>query len=279
MLSIQQYKLVGDKVEQHASPNHGGQFVNQRADSIVIHFTAGADMQSSVAHLCRKSASASAHLVIGRDGKIAQLVPFDTIAWHAGASSWQGRHGLNKYALGIELDNAGELSANEQGQFLTWFGRVLPHEQVFKGVHRHRTDSSFWHVYTEIQLQTVFDVCRLLCEEYGIDQILGHEEIAPMRKTDPGPAFPLERLRRAMSNERATEEGDECAVNESLGQVQATKLNIRSGPGSHFTPVAPPLTQGTSVKVIRQQSGWTQVEHKVTGWVSSRYINSINPHR
>ena len=74
---------------------------------IILHYTAGVSAQSSPRYLARPDVKASAHLVIGRLGKIIQLVSFDVEAWHAGQSSYAGRTCLNRFSIGIELDNLG----------------------------------------------------------------------------------------------------------------------------------------------------------------------------
>lgn len=79
------------------SPNISGNFSNSELDTIIIHYTAGRTAQGSVNTLCNPQRKASAHLVIGQDNQIFQLVDFQTIAWHAGISSYNGKHGFNKY--------------------------------------------------------------------------------------------------------------------------------------------------------------------------------------
>ena len=67
---------------------------------------------------------------------------------------------------------------------------------MVRAVHRNETEVTCWHRYPEMQRQVVDELCGLLMAAYGIARILGHEEIAPGRKNDPGPAFPLDELRR-----------------------------------------------------------------------------------
>lgn len=270
--TIDGHKLLGDKVEFNPSPNHSGKFPTGLPDVIVIHFTAGSSFASSVAHLCNENAKASAHIVIGREGQVSQLVPFDTVAWHAGKSHWQGRSGLNQYSIGIELDNAGELSRNNEGQYLSWFNRTYPSDQVFTGTHRNKTASSFWHAYTEKQIAATFEICQLLSRVYQITEVVGHEEIAPQRKNDPGPAFPLDRLRSSVLDERAMNGSDETLQEFGDKQVIASSLNVRSGPGQDFVAVAKPLVKGQKVKVVEKQIGWSKVEFTATGWVNNRFI-------
>lgn len=97
----------------------------------------------------------SAHCLIRRDGEIVQYVPFHLRAWHAGISSYQGREACNDFSVGIELEGTD----------------TLP--------------------YTDAQYQSLCAVTALLVEHYPAmaQQITGHSDIAPERKTDPGPSF------------------------------------------------------------------------------------------
>jgi len=188
------HRLSGAKTSLRLSPNHGSAFPQGLPDTIVIHYTAGASLESSVASLCNPASKASAHVVVGRDGRIVQLVPFNQIAWHAGASSFGDRNGLNKFSIGIEIDNAGRLAQTAAGNFLTWFGRTVSKKDTIQAVHRNEAAPSWWHTYTEQQIERVFELCELLARTYPITTVVGHEDISPGRKSDPGPAFPLARL-------------------------------------------------------------------------------------
>ena len=103
----------------------------------------------------------SSHLLIDRDGLCTQFVPFHRRAWHAGRSAWQGRPGCNDYAVGIELEGTD----------------ALP--------------------YTEAQYRRLIPMVKTLLATYaGLspEAIVGHLEVAPERKTDPGPRFDWRRL-------------------------------------------------------------------------------------
>jgi N-acetyl-anhydromuramoyl-L-alanine amidase len=102
----------------------------------------------------------SAHFLIGRDGALTQFVSCLRRAWHAGTSSWRGRPHCNDFSIGVELEGTDEL-AYETGQY-----RVLAR------------------------------LTRVLCRHYPISDFAGHHDIAPGRKTDPGPAFDWARFRR-----------------------------------------------------------------------------------
>lgn len=108
------------------------------------------------------SLKVSAHLLIDREGRITQFVPFDKKAWHAGQSCFQGREACNDFSIGIELEGCDD------------------------------------EAFTDDQYESLIEVTRLLMANYPritLDRIVGHSEIAPGRKTDPGPCFDWKRLR------------------------------------------------------------------------------------
>ena len=89
--NVKAHKLTGDKVQQVAcTGKDSGLFTAGLPDTLVIHFTGGSSLDSSVEHLKNPDIKASAHLVIGQNGEIRQLVGFDRVAWHAGISEWTG---------------------------------------------------------------------------------------------------------------------------------------------------------------------------------------------
>lgn len=274
-MKIIDHRLQGESIKWQESPNRGGKLSNSRPDSIVVHYTAGRSAESAVHTLTNPDVKASAHLVVGRQGEVYQLLPFDTVAWHAGRSSWKGRSGYNQYAVGIEIDNAGRLESNGNGGFVSWFNQLYQTEEIIEATHRNETRPTFWHRYTEPQIERVFELCRLLTRIYPIREILGHEEIAPGRKIDPGPAFPLERLRDHLLGEgRDTEEAMEMPVlSPSAARVTAAKLNVRSGPSLNHGIVTSPLLRGTVIEVLREEAGWVEIRQSVKGWVSADHVS------
>lgn len=202
-MRIRDHRLSANGVQHVDSPNRGPHFGPGDLDTIIIHYTAGANAQSAIDTLCDTERKVSAHLVVARDGTVTQLLPFDTVGWHAGKSTWQGRGGLNDYSIGIEVDNPGRLQRRE-GSYLSWFDKAYAEEDVVEAVHRNESASAYWHSFPEAQVAVVEQLCALLVRHYGISQILGHEEIAPDRKDDPGPAFPLDDLRDRLLPEPGT---------------------------------------------------------------------------
>ena len=181
--SIVNHRLVGDGVRHLVCAKNTRKLVGP--DMIVLHYTAAAGSEAAAIYLTRPDVSASAHLVIGREGKIIQLVPFDTEAWHAGRSWYAGRSGLNRYSIGIELDNLGLLRLRE-GLFVAECGRIVAPEEVY--THDSNGKLTYWHRYTRVQVQALMKVCEALEEYYPIKDVVGHSAITT-RKIDPGPAL------------------------------------------------------------------------------------------
>lgn len=176
------------------SPNVGGAL---RPEAIVIHYTAGPSLTRAVATLTSPKHRASAHVAIGPDGKTTQLVSFNRQSWHAGTSVWDGRPSLNKWSVGIELVNPGWLKGGP-GAYRTWWGDPVPDADVIVAKHplRPKGRPQPWRIYPDAQIAACYAVCAALCDKYpDIKLMLGHDDIAPDRKTDPGPAFPTAKLR------------------------------------------------------------------------------------
>lgn len=200
-MKIENHRLVQDSGAAYPyvkSPNIGGTLDPQY---LVMHYTAGQNTQGAIQWLTNDESRASAHLVIGRDGIITQLVPFDRIAWHAGPSQWQGRVGLNRYAIGIELDNAGKMK-RQGGKWRAWFGKAYPDREVFEAAHKHGGETFGWHIFSERQIESALQVGHLLMSHYNLLDVVGHDDISPGRKVDPGPAFPMESLRAKLVGRR-----------------------------------------------------------------------------
>lgn len=261
---------AGNQMPFVASPNKrsGG-----KPRFLIMHYTAGSSAESSITHFTRSSAKASAHLVIGRDGSITQMVAFNQVAWHAGISRWQGISGLNNHSIGIELDNAGELKETSRG-WESWFGRIYPEDEVTIAAHKHIGIEAGWHNYTEAQLAAALDVSELLFDHYDLEDILGHDDIAPERKRDPGPAFPMAHFASRLCGRME----DELPLYETTA-----RLNIRQGPGVEFATLREaPLTLGTQLRLELRDASWGYVEVLdsggeaiATGWVHCDYIRRV----
>jgi N-acetylmuramoyl-L-alanine amidase len=270
MMQVKRHRLVVDDeaVELVPTPNVGSGRL--AATYLVIHYTAGRSLESSVAWLTNPQAGASAHLVIGRDGRIVQLAPFDRVTWHAGESRWRGVTGLNRHSIGIELDNAGILE-RKGGVLQAWFGGAYPETEAVEAAHRNDGVMRWWHVFTEPQIEATAQAARALVQHYGLAEVIGHDDIAPGRKKDPGPAFPMDSVRSfAMGR----------AAGELPRFVTTTALNIRKGPGIEFERLPQsPLAEGTRLVVTATAGSWCAVDvldthgnPDLTGWVHGDFI-------
>ncbi len=128
---------------------------------IILHYTDMPDAQVALARLCDEQAKVSAHYLIRRDGHIFKLVDERARAWHAGVSYWCGESDMNSASIGIELDHDGHDASGEMAAF------------------------------PAAQMQALIALMEDVTARHNIDRrnILGHSDIAPGRKTDPGEAF------------------------------------------------------------------------------------------
>ncbi len=272
-MRLKNHRLIDDEggsVSFRKSPNTGGEL---NPSYLIMHYTAGGSAQSAIDTLCDRSARASAHVVIGRDGAVTQLVPFNRVAWHAGPSRWHGLVGLNKHSIGIEMENAGSLTAHGD-DWLSWFNRSYKAEDVMVAAHKHEDVDRGWHIYPEVQFDRVIEISRLLVQRYGLRDVLGHDDISPGRKSDPGPAFPLASVASAVLGRR--EDKPELFVTR-------TRLNIRSGPGIDFEKISETaLNKGVRLELQARDCNWCYVdvldeddEPTLSGWVHGDYIEVV----
>ena len=158
---------------------------------LILHYTGGLTAPGSIEWFRNPAAAASAHLVIDRSGAITQMVGFNKRAWHAGKSAWKNLNGMNRFSIGIEIVNLGKLKRSESGEWMSWNSVKIPADQVIVAQHKNESAPAGWHIYPEAQINATLNVAVALHAEFDFEDILGHEDIAPGRKTDPGPAFPM----------------------------------------------------------------------------------------
>ncbi|WP_321829433.1 N-acetylmuramoyl-L-alanine amidase [Thalassovita sp.] len=145
---------------QHPSPNFGGRRDGVTPDMIVLHYTAMPTAQAALQRLSDPKAEVSAHYLIGRCGQIWQMVEEDKRAWHAGAGSWGGQGDVNSRSIGIELSNSGA------------------------------------EPFSELLMSSLEALLRDLMARWDIapERVIGHSDMAPLRKQDPGARFDWQRL-------------------------------------------------------------------------------------
>ena len=130
----------------------------------IIHYTGMQSERESLIRLCNPKSKASSHLLINQNGKVYRLVQDNRIAWHAGKSCWRKYKNFNKISSGIELVNKG-------------------HEFGYSN-------------FKKKQISSLVKICKSLIKKYKIkkNNIVGHSDVAPLRKIDPDEKFPWEQL-------------------------------------------------------------------------------------
>lgn len=146
------------------SPNCGPRRHGLPPDMVVIHYTAMETAEAAVARLCDPEAEVSAHYVIAEDGSTTPLVSEEQRAWHAGAGNWGGVRDVNSHSIGFELANGGPDSESPE--------------------------------FPEPQMQTLERILSEILRRRRIppERVIGHSDMAPGRKSDPGPFFDWKRL-------------------------------------------------------------------------------------
>lgn len=146
------------------SPNHNERPGGRAPDMLVLHYTGMQTAAEALDRLCDPAAQVSAHYTVDEDGAVFAHVPEDRRAWHAGVACWQGETDVNGVSIGIEIVNPG-------------------HEFGYRP-------------FPAVQMQAVAGLCHAIVDRYGIRplRVVGHSDVAPERKTDPGELFDWPRL-------------------------------------------------------------------------------------
>lgn len=144
------------------SPNFGPRRDALQPELVVLHYTAMPDAEAAISRLCDPLCEVSAHYLISAGGEVTQMVQEDMRAWHAGHGTWGGRDDVNSRSIGIELDNDG----------------ASP--------------------FAAAQMDALETLLRDIMHRWGIvpGGVIGHSDMAPGRKLDPGPRFDWPRLAR-----------------------------------------------------------------------------------
>ena len=153
-------------IEKYKSPNFNKRKNNQKPKYIILHYTAMANYFEAIEHLCMSNNKVSSHFLIDKKGNTYSLVDLKDRAWHAGNSYWKGLSDINSSSIGIEIDNSGH----------------------YKKFEKYRIN----------QIKSLIKLIKKLKIKYNISihNILGHSDIAPFRKNDPGEKFPWHLLKK-----------------------------------------------------------------------------------
>ena len=273
--------LNGKHVSYKQTPNHSGKI---KPIGIVQHHTAsGLTPGGDIAWLTDKRAKASAHLVIARDGSVTQLAPFNVKTWHAGRSRWKGKPNCNNRFIGIEIDNPGGLRPMADGRF-SGIGGPYDAGNVVKMSSPQHGNYEYWLEFTDEQLKVDFAITLALWEHYNLTELVGHYDISPGRKTDPGPHFPMEKLRSLCDGRGDVDDAHDKDGRSIDAYVRARGgLNIRQWPAL-FSRRTGAFVDGTGITIEKSgmyhHDGDPQVWHNVTsgdlqGWVHGDFVELI----
>lgn len=213
---IKNHMLFGQDENQYlrqfefkpAHKNNYGSEISPESDIqyLIMHYTAVTSMSSTIHQFVEAQSNpdqrVSAHLLIGRDGRVVQFVPFNYMAYHCGYSFWEELEGINHYSIGIEMVNAGPLESSDDG-YKKSGKEIIPEDQIGEAAHWMYPDKiKSWQKYTPIQLEIAKDIAKALKEKYSLKDILGHDQINLNAKSDPGPLFPIEEWRKDLFGRR-----------------------------------------------------------------------------
>ena len=278
-MKIVNHRLVRDDGTPYPfkdTPNKGGTITPRW---LVMHYTAGGSAQESISWLANKDAKASAHVVIAKDGSITQMVDFNRRAWHAGESTWKGVDGLNGHSIGIELDGFGFLGSTGPGRW-KFRSTSIPDSEVVVARHKFGSPNGGWPRYPQKQLDVALELAKLLVRTYRLEDVIGHDDISPGRKQDPGPAFDMTGFRAAaMGTGASPQPGPDTPSTPAARFRVKTTLNVRSGPGSSNPTVAgSPLAAGAFVRGHEDRDGWKRITvegSSTAGWVSAQFLEAV----
>ena len=156
-----------EKMSINYSPNFDlKKRTSSKVKYLIFHYTGMRSENAAIKRLTSKSSKVSCHYLIKKNGAIIKIVPDLYIAWHAGISSWKKDKSLNSNSIGIEISNPG-------------------HDYKYKN-------------FSQKQITSIIDLSKNLKKKYKIkkENILGHSDIAPLRKKDPGEKFPWKLLNK-----------------------------------------------------------------------------------
>lgn len=162
-------------------------------EGAVVHFTAGRRKDGAPA-IAYGREQGHAYFVIDAEGEIFQAIPLNKWGYHAGTSSWPKLgSSVSQFLVGIEIMAAGQVKKRPDGSFVTWFGQIIPKSEVRYSKKRENIQEGFYQVYTAAQEASLEAMILWLKRNnpnvFDLNLVLGHDEVSPGRKNDPGAAL------------------------------------------------------------------------------------------
>lgn len=276
-MAIKNHKL--DWAEYDPSPNVSSGTITPRF--LIMHYTAGYTLDSARNTFKNKNSKVSSQLIIGPDGEVVQMVPFNRRAWHAGPSHSHGYRDINSYGIGFEFVNIGYLRKTDRG-FVDPYGKLLPDDHpvfdlplIEAPEPRIGSGTFFWPSYTEAALDAGERAAKEIIAKYPTIEYIEHHEDIDTRgwKTDAGPAFPMKRFEQLLPSDRGSD---------GIARYAATTvLNVRSGAGTNWERIAQ-FAKGEVFTKLDQVGDWFFVSwidpesgQEREGWVHSFYAVKV----
>lgn len=240
--------MISAAMPLHAQPSPNFDQRRGPPDMVVLHYTGMRTAAEALARLCDPEAKVSAHYLIDEDGQATLLVPEERRAWHAGVSVWKGERDINALSIGVELVNPG-------------------HDLGYPD-------------FPDAQIEALIGLLNEIRGRWTIPdgRILGHSDVAPARKIDPGEKFPWKRLAEAGHGlwlEPAAAPGAPLALgDEGPGvfalQAGLTRLGYDSAPSGHYD-------DHTATIISAFQRHWrpTQVDGVADGETRARLVHLL----
>lgn len=239
-------------------------------DYLIVHYTATDNATSPIGWFKNNTTNTdkiAAHIVLDIDGTITQMVAFNKRANHAGYSTWDGVDGMNQHAIGIELVNPGFVEQLPDGSFRRQTGTTTAKKPIYKtypasiaakliqAQHKNKflagASAAYWFAYPQAQLTALYTLSKLLIQHYQLVQALGHDDVSPVRKPDPGPAFNWAHFKQNVLGSTNT-----------IGNIYLVATTdfaaFRTAPSTNSV-IIKKLTNGYEVGIIETVGTWCKV--------------------
>lgn len=250
-----------EKIVKRESPNARNEMDPKY---LIVHYTAGDTANEAINWFMNTSGNPSkiaAHIVLDLNGSITQLVPFNRRANHAGSSTWDGVDNFNNHSIGIEIVNPGFCEKLTDGSYKRKITATRNQAyakaraiDISETKHKHlfwtAKDNNHWFKFPDAQLTSLYKLSKLLMQHYNLKTALGHDDISPLRKPDPGPCFPWKDFKLNVL-------GQEDHIGD-IFVVNTAEANFRAGP-STTSAVLKKLSKGYNVGLIEIKGEWSKV--------------------
>ena len=237
----------------------------ERADMVIVKSTTNQYLNES-GHINGNITNSPTHVLIDRDGLVTQFIPFNEQIAVAISGSWEGMKNLASRSIILTFVNHGRLQ--KQGdEFISQDGTVIDRTDVFTGIHQNEESLSYWQKFTDSQVSIAEKIIRCLTSAYQVKYILGYEEVCPGLQTDPGPAFPLEIMRRKVMKDQEQEFGTVLNFKNTMHQLDLNTV-LRED-----VMALKAERNAKIVNIRRKNGGWYKVNIDLGGFIKEKWIS------